>query len=76
VTLCFVRRVAAESSAKEKKLGVKQSAYESEAVKLRLSFGTIFWTLAKRSKGARGMPRREQAKKDVASCEKPWGVAR
>jgi hypothetical protein len=31
---------------------------------------------AKCSKGTRGMPRREQAKKDVASCEKPWGAAR
>ena len=27
--------------------------------------------LVKRGKGARGMPRRGQAKKDVASCEKP-----
>src|SRR5690606_41957211 len=35
------------------------------------------WTeLVKRSKGARGMPRRGQAKKDVASCDKPWGGAR
>ena len=34
------------------------------------------WTLAKRSKGARRMPRRGQARKDVASCEKPWGGAR
>jgi hypothetical protein len=32
--------------------------------------------LVKRSKGARGMPRRGQAMKDVASCEKPWGGAR
>jgi hypothetical protein len=32
--------------------------------------------LAKRSKGARGMPWRGQAMKDVASCEKPWGGAR
>jgi hypothetical protein len=32
--------------------------------------------LAKRSKGTRGMPRRGQAMKDVASCEKPWGGAR
>jgi hypothetical protein len=32
--------------------------------------------LAKRGKGARGMPRRGQAMKDVASCEKPWGGAR
>ena len=34
--------------------------------------GSIQWTLVKRSKGARRMPRRGQAKKDVASCEKPW----
>ena len=35
------------------------------------------WTeLVKRSKGARGMPRRGQAMKDVASCDKPWGGAR
>ena len=32
--------------------------------------------LAKRSKGARRMPRRGQAMKDVASCDKPWGGAR
>ena len=32
--------------------------------------------LVKRSKGARRMPRRGQARKDVASCEKPWGAAR
>ena len=32
--------------------------------------------LVKRSKGARGMPRRGQAMKDVASCDKPWGGAR
>ena len=34
------------------------------------------WNLAKRSKGARRMPRRGPARKDVASCEKPWGAAR
>ncbi len=35
------------------------------------------WTeLVKRSKGARRMPRRGQAMKDVASCDKPWGGAR
>jgi hypothetical protein len=27
-------------------------------------------------KGTRGMPRRNQARKDVASCEKPGGGAR
>jgi hypothetical protein len=32
--------------------------------------------LTKRSKGVRRMPRRGQAMKDVASCEKPWGGAR
>jgi hypothetical protein len=32
--------------------------------------------LAKRSTGTRGMPRRGQAMKDVASCDKPWGGAR
>jgi hypothetical protein len=32
--------------------------------------------LVKRGKGTRGMPRRGQARKDVASCEKPWGAAR
>ena len=32
--------------------------------------------LAKRGKGARGMPRRGQAMKDVASCDKPGGAAR
>ena len=26
-------------------------------------------------KGARWMPRHRTAKKDVASCEKPWGAA-
>ena len=34
------------------------------------------WELVKRGKGTRGMPRRGQARKDVASCEKPWGAAR
>ncbi len=34
------------------------------------------WNLVKRSKGARRMPRRGQAKKDVASCEKSGGAAR
>src|SRR5690606_15311930 len=39
--------------------------------------GPGHWTeLVKRSKGARGMPRRGQAKKAVASCDKPWGGAR
>ena len=39
--------------------------------------GCGHWTeLVKRSKGARGMPRRGQAMKDVASCDKPWGGAR
>ena len=32
--------------------------------------------LVKRGKGARRMPRRGQAMKDVASCEKPGGAAR
>jgi len=32
--------------------------------------------LVKRSKGARRMPRRGQARKDVASCDKPGGAAR
>jgi hypothetical protein len=32
--------------------------------------------LVKRSKGTRGMPRCGQARKDAASCEKPWGGAR
>ena len=32
--------------------------------------------LVKRGKGARRMPRRGQARKDVASCEKLWGAAR
>ena len=41
-----------------------------------MPFGASKWTLAKRSKGARRMPRRGQARKDVASCEKPWGGAR
>jgi hypothetical protein len=27
------------------------------------------------SKGVWGMPRLSEAKKDVLSCEKPWGVA-
>jgi hypothetical protein len=36
----------------------------------------ILWTLTKRSKGARRMPRRGQARKDVASCEKSGGAAR
>jgi hypothetical protein len=40
------------------------------------AFGFLPWTLAKRSKGARGMPRRGQARKDVASCDKLWGGAR
>jgi hypothetical protein len=31
--------------------------------------------LVKRSKGTRGMPGRGQARKDAASCEKPWGGA-
>jgi hypothetical protein len=32
--------------------------------------------LVKRSKGTRGMPRRGQARKDAASCDKPWLGAR
>jgi hypothetical protein len=32
--------------------------------------------LVKRSKGTRGMPGRGQARKDAASCDKPWGGAR
>ena len=32
--------------------------------------------LVKRGKGARRMPRRGQARKDVASCDKPGGAAR
>ena len=32
--------------------------------------------MVKRSKGARRMPRRGQAMKDVASCDKPGGAAR
>ena len=38
--------------------------------------GRGVWDLVKRGKGTRGMPRRGQARKDVASCEKPWGAAR
>ena len=38
--------------------------------------GALMKLLAKRSTGARGMPRREQARKDAASCEKLGGAAR
>ena len=42
-----------------------------------LELGTVVeLDLVKRSKGARRMPRRGQARKDVASCDKPGGAAR
>lgn len=45
--------------------------------KLRV-LGSAAWAgqTGQAQKGARGMPRRGQAMKDVASCDKPWGGAR
>jgi hypothetical protein len=76
---CRVMFVETLGEARKKKLAASnaRSVLEvGQCIKWKCSSECFQWTLVKRSKGARRMPRRGQAKKDVASCEKPWGGAR
>ena len=59
------------------RVGCRGGAILRGGAGLAVYAGVVVQTeLVKRSKGARRMPRRGQAMKDVASCDKPGGAAR